>query len=149
MHVTVVVGVSLSVDSLLVDCLDHGVGESFLDDRLVEDLMDNFLSVLDVSLLGVGLADDGNVSLLDEGGVLLVDDGLMMFMDVLLVHDRLVVLVDNVLMMLVDDISLVFNENVLVVLVDNILMDFLDDRSKGVRLGHSDFIDAEHLFAFI
>lgn len=129
--------------------MHDGLSERFSDNWGFEDLMNNFLSVLDVSGLEVSLSDDRDVLLFNESGVLLVDDGLMVLVNVLLVNDGLVVLMDNVLVMFVNDIFLVLNENIFVMLMDNILMDFFHDGGKSVGLSHISLINSHELLTFV
>ncbi len=136
-------------NSVCLGNLDNGLREGLGNNGLIEDLVDDFLSVLNVSSLHVSFSDDGNVFLFDEGGVLFVDNGLMVLVDVLLVHDGLVVLVNNVLVVLVDNVSLVFNEDILVVLMDDILMDFFNNGSQVVGLHDIDFISPQNFSTFV
>ena len=129
--------------------MHDGLRERLSDNWGFEDLMNDLLSVLDVSGLEMGLSDDGHVLLFNESGVLLVDDGLMVLVNVLLINDGLVVLMDDVLVMLVNNVFLVFNENILVMLMDNILMDFFHNGSHGVGLSDVSLINSHELLSFV
>lgn len=136
-------------DSLLLGGVNDGLGEGLSDDGLFKDLVNDFLSVLNVSSLEMSLLDDGNMSFFNESGVLLVNNRLMVLMDVLLINDGLVVLVDNVLVMLMNNIFLVFHKNVLVMLMDNVLMNLLHNRGHGVGLSHGSLISVHNLSSFV
>lgn len=136
-------------DGLLVSLLDNRVDENFLDDWLLEDLMHDFLSLLNICSMLVLFSHNWNMFLLNQGRMLFMNNRLMVLMNVFLIDNGLVVLMDHILMMFMKNIFLVLHNHIFVMLMNHILMNLFDDCRLGVALEDGLFLSGESFLALV